>query len=113
MFFLEDAVKVKPYIMIHKKCILPRKEAITWKEKVLMNKQEATSYLKLILTRCQISPEAFVLIDPSPSNEVKGYRIGLKANIDDESMQKIDLILKQNGLTIVNEKGKVVISSRS
>ncbi len=74
-----------------------------------MNKQEATIYLKLILTECNISPEAFVILDPSPNNKVKGYRIGLKAVIDNDSMQKLGLLLKQNGLSIINEKGQVVI----
>jgi hypothetical protein len=76
-----------------------------------MNKKEATSYLRLILTKCDISPEAFAILDPLPNNKTKGYRIGLKANIDNESMKKIDQILKQNHLSIVNERGQVVISS--
>ncbi len=81
-------------------------------EGIWMNKQEATIYLKLILTECDISPEAFVILDPLPNNKVKGYRIGLKAVIDNASMQKLGLLLKENGLSIINEKGQVVISSK-
>ena len=75
-----------------------------------MNKQEASSFLKELLTKCKMDSNSFILIEPNPNDALStGYKVRIKTILNNECRQQIKEITKKHDLAVIEEQTQIVI----
>jgi hypothetical protein len=75
-----------------------------------MNKQEASSFLKEVLTRCKLGSDSFVLLEPNAADTLStGYKLRIKTILDNECRQQLREITKKHDLAVVEEQIQITI----
>jgi len=70
-----------------------------------MNKQEASTFLKMLLTECKLDSDSFILLEPNPEDTLStGYKIRVKTIMDNDCRQQIKGITKKYDLAVVEEQ---------
>ena len=75
-----------------------------------MNKQEASAFLKELLSDCNFDSNSFILMEPNPEDTIStGYKIRIVAVLDNECRQRIRGITKKHDLAVVEEQDKIIV----
>jgi hypothetical protein len=75
-----------------------------------MNKQEAASYLKEILNKCNLASDSFSLIEPNSKDTLsKGYKIRIIASMNKACREQVKTITKKHDLAVIEEKNQIII----
>ena len=75
-----------------------------------MNKQEATSFLKEVLVKCNLASDSFVLVEPNSKDGLStGYKLRIKTILDNECRQKLREITKEHDLAVVEERVEIIV----
>lgn len=75
-----------------------------------MNKQEANTFLKTLLTECKLTSNSFILLEPNPEDTLStGYKIKIVAIMDNDCRQYIKGITKKHDLTVVEEQNQIMV----
>lgn len=75
-----------------------------------MNKQEASSLLKEVLTKCNLGSESFVLVEPNPNDALStGYKLRIKTVLDNECRKQLREITKEHNLAVVEERAQITV----
>jgi hypothetical protein len=75
-----------------------------------MNKQEASTFLKELLTKCKMDSNSFVLIEPNPKDILStGYKVRIKTILNNECRQQIREITKKHDLAVIEEQIQIII----
>lgn len=75
-----------------------------------MNKQEASTITKKLLTVCKLDSNSFILLEPNPEDVLSiGYKIRVKAVMDNECRQLIKRITKEFDFAVVEEENQIVV----
>jgi hypothetical protein len=75
-----------------------------------MNKQEASTFLKTLLTECKLGSNSFILLEPNPEDTLSsGYKIRIKTIIDNDCRQQIKGITKKHDLAVVEEQNQIIV----
>jgi hypothetical protein len=75
-----------------------------------MNKQEASTFLKELLTKCKMDSNSFILIEPNPEDTLStGYKVRIKAILNNECRQQIREITKKHDLAVIEEQIQIII----
>ena len=75
-----------------------------------MNKQEASSLLKEVLTRCNLGSDSFVLVEPNATDALStGYKLRIKTILDNECRKQLREITKKHDLAVVEEQVQITI----
>jgi hypothetical protein len=75
-----------------------------------MNKQEASSLLKTLLTECKLDSNSFILLEPNPQDTLStGYKIKINTIMDNDCRQQIKRITKRYDLAVVEEQNQIIV----
>ena len=75
-----------------------------------MNKQEASTFLKSLLTECKLDSNSFILLEPNPADTLStGYKIRIKTILDNDCRQLIKGITKKHDLAVVEEQNQIIV----
>jgi hypothetical protein len=75
-----------------------------------MNKQEASTITKKLLTVCKLDTNSFILLEPNPEDTLSiGYKIRIKAVMDNECRQQIKRITKEFDFAVLEEENQIVV----
>jgi len=75
-----------------------------------MNKQEAASCLKELLTKCNLASDSFILIEPKPNDTLsKGYKVRITASISSACREQLKTITKKHGLAVIEEQNQITV----
>ncbi len=75
-----------------------------------MNKQEASSLLKILLTECKLDSNSFIFLEPKPEDSLStGYKIRINAIIDNDCRNQIKEITKKHDLAVVEEQNQIIV----
>jgi len=75
-----------------------------------MNKQEASTFLKELLTKCKFNSDSFILVEPNPKDTLStGYKIKVNTILNNESRQQIREITKKHDLAVIEEQDQIII----
>ena len=78
-----------------------------------MDRTEAVTYLKELLTLCYMSPESVSFEKPTDSSDSIGYRVHIKGRIHESEIQRVRDVAKKYGLAVREDlDGVVVYKSR-
>ncbi len=70
-----------------------------------MNKQEAATYLKEVLTSCNLTSDSFILVEPNPTDTLsKGYKIRIIASMNKACREQVKTITKKHDLAVIEEQ---------
>jgi len=79
-------------------------------ERVAMNKQEASSFLKELLAECKLGSDSFILMEPNPEDTLStGYKIRIKTILDKERRQQLREITKKYDLAVIEEQIQIIV----
>jgi hypothetical protein len=73
-----------------------------------MDRTEAVTYLKELLTLCDMSPES-VSFEKSSDNDSAGYRVHIKGKIHESEKQRVRDVAKKYGLAVREELDGVMV----
>jgi hypothetical protein len=75
-----------------------------------MNKQEASTITKKILTVCKLDSNSFILLEHNSEDTLStGYKIRVKAIIDNECRRQIKRITKELDFAVMEEEDQILI----
>jgi hypothetical protein len=75
-----------------------------------MNKQEASTFLKELLIKCQLNSESFMLMEPDPKSTLSnGYQIRIKTILNNENRQQLKEISKKHNLVVIEEHTQIIV----
>ncbi|MGD0451812.1 MAG: hypothetical protein ABSA79_12260 [Candidatus Bathyarchaeia archaeon] len=75
-----------------------------------MNKQEASSFLKELLTKCKMDSDSFILVEPNPKDTLStGYKVRVKTILNNECRKQIREITKKYDLAVIEEEVQIII----
>jgi hypothetical protein len=75
-----------------------------------MNKQEASSFLKELLSNCKLDSDSFILVAPNPKDTLStGYKVRIKTVLNNECRQQIRKITKNHDLGVIEEQTQIII----
>ena len=75
-----------------------------------MNKKEASSFLKEVLSKCNLDSESFVLVEPNPKDALSaGYKLRIKTTLDNECRQRLRQITKEHNLAVIEETSEITV----
>ncbi len=75
-----------------------------------MNKQEASTFLKELLTKCKMDSDSFILVEPNPKDTLStGYKVRVKTILNNECRQQIKEITKKHDLAVIEEQIQIII----
>jgi hypothetical protein len=75
-----------------------------------MNKKEAKTFEKKVLTECKIDPQSSILVEPNPEDTLStGYKVQIKAVMQNECRLRLKEITKKNDLAIKGEDNQIII----
>ena len=83
-----------------------------------MNKQEASSLLKEVLTKCKMDKDSFVLVEPNPKDVLSvGYKLRVMTVLNSKCRKQLVEITKEHNLAVIEEHTQITVykpqSSRS
>lgn len=75
-----------------------------------MNRQEARSFLKELLAKCNLGSDSFVLEEPTAKDILStGYKIRIDTILDNECRQQIKEITKKHNLAVIEERSQIIV----
>jgi hypothetical protein len=75
-----------------------------------MQKHEAAALLKEVLAECRLDKDSFILMEPNPQDALSsGYKIKIKAVIENPCRQQLKIITKRHDLAVSEEEDQIVI----
>ena len=75
-----------------------------------MNKQEAASCLKEFLTKCDLTSDSFVLVEPNSKDTLsKGYKIRIIASMNNACRVQVKAITKKHDLAVIEEQNQIIV----
>jgi len=75
-----------------------------------MNKQEASAFLKELLTTCKIESDSYIFIDPNPQDALStGFKIRLKTVLNNEGRYQLKEITKKYNLAVIEEQNQITV----
>ncbi len=75
-----------------------------------MNKQEAASYLKEFLNKCNLGSDSFILEEPNPNDTLsKGYKIRIIASMNNACREQVKTITKKHDLAVIEEQNQIIV----
>jgi hypothetical protein len=75
-----------------------------------MNKQEASTFLKELLSKCELDSNSFILMEPNPEDKLStGYKIRIIAILDNDCRQKVKGITKKHDLAVMEEQNHIIL----
>ena len=75
-----------------------------------MNKQEASSFLKELLAKCQMNSDSFILVEPNPNDVLStGYKVRIKTVLNNDCRKQIREITKKYDLAVIEEAIQIII----
>ncbi len=75
-----------------------------------MNKQEATSLLKEILTKCKLDKDSYFLVEPNPKDALSaGYKLRVKTAVSNECRKQLIEITKEHNLAVIEEHTQITV----
>jgi hypothetical protein len=75
-----------------------------------MNKKEARTFEKKVLTECKIDPNSSTLLEPNSGDTIStGYKVQIKAVMQNECRLRLKEITKKNDLAIKEENNQIII----
>ena len=75
-----------------------------------MDKQEASSFLKEVLSKCNLNSESFILVEPNPKDALSaGYKLRIKTTLDNECRQQLRQITKEHNLAVIEETTEITV----
>ena len=75
-----------------------------------MNKKEARTFEKKVLTECKIDPNSSTLIEPNSGDTLStGYKVQIKAVMQNECRLRLKEITKKNNLAVKEEDNQIII----
>ena len=75
-----------------------------------MNKQEASFYLKEFLTKCNLTSDSFILVEPNTNDTLsEGYKIRIIASINNACREQVKTITKKHDLAVIEEKNQIIV----
>ncbi len=75
-----------------------------------MNKQEAASYLKEFLTKCNLGSDSFILEEPNPKDTLsKGYTIRILSSMNSACRKQVKIITKKHDLAVIEEQNQMIV----
>jgi len=75
-----------------------------------VNKKQASKFLKTLLIECNLDSNSYVLLEPAPGDILStGYKIKVKAIMDDDCRQQIKRITKKHNLAVREEQDQIVV----
>jgi hypothetical protein len=75
-----------------------------------VDKKQASKFLKTLLTECKLDSNSYVLVDPAPEDALStGYKIKVKAIMDNDCRQQIKRITKKHNLAVSEEQDQIVV----
>ena len=76
----------------------------------LLDRKEASSYLKELLTKCNLASDSFILIEPNPNDTLsKGYKIRIMASMSNACREQIKTITKKHDLAVMEEQNQIIV----
>ena len=75
-----------------------------------MDKKEAASCLKELLTKCDLKSDSFILMEPNPNDELsKGYKVRVIASMNNNCREQVKKITKKYDLAIMEEQNQIIV----
>jgi hypothetical protein len=75
-----------------------------------MKKEEASGFLKEVLSECNLAANSFNLIEPDIKDTLStGYKVQVKAVMQTEFRLKLKQITKKHDLAIAEEENQIII----
>jgi hypothetical protein len=75
-----------------------------------MNKQEASTLLKELLTECKLDSNSFILLEPNSEDTLStGFKIRIETTMDNECRKQLREITKKYDLTVVEEQNQIIV----
>jgi len=75
-----------------------------------VDKQEASKFLKTLLIECKLDSNSYVLVEPGTEDALStGYKIRVRAIVDNDCRQQIKRITKKNNLAVREEQNQIVV----
>jgi len=75
-----------------------------------MDKQEATSCLKELLAKCNLSSDSFILVEPNPNDALsKGYKIRIIASMNNICREQVKKITKEHDVAVIEEQNQMIV----
>jgi hypothetical protein len=75
-----------------------------------MNKQEASTFLKELLIKCNLESNSYILMEPNPIDALStGHKIRIKTVLNINQRQELKEITKKYDLVIVEEHSQIIV----
>jgi|GEM_PF-2154126 len=75
-----------------------------------MNKQEASSFLKEVLAKCNMEIDSFVLLEPNPKDTLStGYKFRIITVLDNKCRKQLRKITKEHNLAVIEEVSQIIV----
>lgn len=75
-----------------------------------MNKQEASSLLKEVISKCSLDSESFFLVEPNPEDTLStGYKLRIKTILNNQCRQQLIQITKEHNLAVIEEQTQITV----
>ena len=75
-----------------------------------MNKKEAVSCLKEFLTKCDLTSDSFILMEPNSKDTLsKGYKIRIIAHMSNACRIQVKAITKKHDLAVREEQNQIIV----
>ncbi len=75
-----------------------------------MNKLDASSLLKEVLTKCELGKDTFILVAPDPKDTLStGYKLKVKTAISQECRKRLIEVSKKHNLAVIEEHTQITI----
>jgi hypothetical protein len=76
----------------------------------LLDKKEAASCLKEVLTKCNLTSDSFILVEPKPNDALsKGYKMRITASMSNACREQVKTITKKRGLAVIDEQNQIIV----
>jgi len=76
----------------------------------LLDRKEASSYLKEVLAKCDLASNSFTLVEPNPNDTLsKGYKVRITASMDSACKTQLKTITKKHGLAVIEEQNQIIV----
>jgi hypothetical protein len=75
-----------------------------------MNKKEASTFEKKVLTECKIDPQSTTLVEPNPEDALStGYKVKIETVMQNECRLRLKEIAEKYDLAIIEGHSQIII----
>ena len=75
----------------------------------LLNRKEASSCLKELVTKCDLAFNSFILVKPNPNDTMSmGYKIRIMASMSEACREQVKTITKKHNLAVIEEQSQII-----